>query len=337
MTMREILDQINNMKINPIHWNWQHFPKNHKKNLIPVLKKSIMNLVNTTISTGEYPKSLKCAKVIPILKPNKQPNDPLSYRCVNILPSLAKIIDRNVNIQITQFPIQNNLLLHQHNSGIKGRSTMTMVIAMLDKWTYSLEKSEDSGNTNIRPICHIWYSMTPTITKKKLQQLGFQERTMKFFKSYLQQRTQQVIVDSFSSDELEIGPLSVCQGSTLSGLLYLIFTLDYPIIHQDKLLTIPEYIEGKNPKTNTFVDNSISRILLSKNHDNNTTIKNTLNDISDYMNSNKLVLKQDKSKLFVLTQEDSNQNNISIPIQGRDEPLIPTRTMTYLGIDLKTT
>ena len=53
------------------------------------------------------------------------------------------------------------------------------------------------------------------------------------------------------------------------------------------------------------------------------------------MNSNRLVLNQDKSKLFVLTQDQNIRNEIKIEIQGQDEPLIHTRTMTYLGIEIK--
>ena len=159
---------------------------------------------------------------------------------------------------------------------------------------------------------------------------------MKLFQSYLHQRTQKVIVDTFHSNELEIGPLSVGQGSTLSGLLYIIYTLDYPIIHQDKILTIPENIEDKKPKTTTFVDDSISRINITKDKTtNNNVIKAVLDDISDYMNSNRLVLNQDKSKMIVISQDDNVRQNIQIPIEGLDKPLVLSRTMTYLRIEIK--
>ena len=72
------------------------------------------------MQTGEYPKILKCPKIMPILKNNKPPNNPLSYHCVNILKSPAKIIDRTVNYQLTKHIIENELVLHQCNRGING-------------------------------------------------------------------------------------------------------------------------------------------------------------------------------------------------------------------------
>ena len=113
LSMRQLSQQMNEMKATPSS-GIDNVSLRTIKQIYPVLKKSILNLVNATINNGEYPQSLKCAKIIPILKQNKPENDPLSYRCVNILPSLAKIIDRTLNIQIIKHLTQNKLLLHQH-------------------------------------------------------------------------------------------------------------------------------------------------------------------------------------------------------------------------------
>ena len=334
LTMNQLSKQLYDMKPTP-STGYDNISLKTLKQILPTVKKSILNLVNTIFTTGNYPKALKCAKVIPILKANKPPNNPLSYRCVNILSSVAKIVDKAINLQLTSHLIENQLLLHQHNGGIKGRGTMSAVLSMLDEWAYSLEKGEDSAILILDQSAAFDIVWHPLLLKK-LQNIGCQDLTMKLFTSYLGQRTQKVIVDTFESNELEIGPLSVCQGSTLSGLMYLIYTLDYPIIHQDKMLSISEYIQDKKPKTTTFVDDSISRVHITKDKaQNNTIIKGILQDIGDYMNSNRLVLNQDKSKLIVITNNDDIRKNIQIPIQGLDKPLEPARTMTYLGIEVK--
>ena len=53
------------------------------------------------------------------------------------------------------------------------------------------------------------------------------------------------------------------------------------------------------------------------------------------MNANRLVLNQDKSKLMIISEDNNIQQGIQIPINGLDEPLKLTRTMTYLGIETK--
>ena len=66
------------------------------------------------------------------------------------------------------------------------------------------------------------------------------------------------------------------------------------------------------------MDDSISRINLSNDHgNNNKIIKETLNQITDYMNANQLVINQDKSQLLVITENNSIRNNISIDIEGQ--------------------
>ena len=199
LSMRQLTQQINEMKSTPSS-GIDNVSLRTIKQIYPIFKKSILNLINTTINTGEYPQSLKCAKIIPILKQNKPENDPLSYRCVNILPSLAKIIDRTLNIQIIKHLTQNKLLLHQHFGGIQGRSTMTAVMTMLDDWVYSLEQGEDSVVLILDQSAAYNIVWHPLLIQK-LQILGFQEKSLKLFKSYLSDRRPRVLVDSFLSDE----------------------------------------------------------------------------------------------------------------------------------------
>ena len=333
ISMRQLSDQMNQMKPTPSS-GIDNISIKTIKQIYPIIKKSILNLINSIITTGQYPQELKCAKIIPILKPKKTENDPLSYRCVNILPSLAKIVDRTLNLQVTKHLTENNLLIHQHFGGIQGRSTITAIMTMLDEWAYALEKGDDSAILILDQSAAFDIVWHPLLLKK-MEILGFQQNTIKLFTSYLKDRRQRVLVDSFLSNELSIGPLSVCQGSTLSGILYIIYTLNYPLLNQASILPVHKYIEDKAPKTTTFVDDSNSRISLTKDKDNNNKIiKDELNKIQDYMNANRLVLNQEKSKILVITNDDKIRNEIKIPILGMDEPLKPVRNITYLGIDI---
>ena len=334
ISIKELRSQLSQMKPTPSSGIDTISIKTIKQ-ILPAVEKGILNLINTSFSTGIYPQKLKAAKIIPILKPNKPPTNPLSYRGINILSSLAKIIDKAANTQITKYLITNKLLLHEHNGGIAGRSTMSAVTEMLDEWANSLEQGQHIAILALDQSAAFDIVYHP-ILLKKFEKLGFNTLTMKFFKSYLQNRTQRVMVDSYLSDELNIGPMSVCQGSTLSGLLYLIFTLDYPLIHQSKILPIQNSINCKAPKLTTFVDDSISRIILSENHDqNNESIRNTLTTITEYMNSNQLVINQDKSQLLIITENNTIRNQISLKIDGFEKPIKPQRNMTYLGIEIQ--
>ena len=305
------------------------------KNILPPLIQPIHNLINSIIKSSKYPKILKKANIIPILKKDKQPNNPLSYIGVNLLPSLAKIVDKIINIQLIQHLVSNDLIIHQHNGGIRGKSTMSAVLTMLDEWTYSLEQGVDSAVIVLDQSAVFNVVWHPTLIKK-LEAIGSSYQTIKLFKSYLQDRTQQVSVDSFLSEELHIGPMSVYQGSTLSGLFYLIYTLDYPLIHHEKRLPIQQYIEDNKPKIQTFINDSINTIKLSDNNtNNNKIIKETLNNVNKYMQANSLVLNTDKMKILVITDNNDIRKAISIEVDNQDKPITPIRNFTYLGIDIQ--
>ena len=58
------------------------------------LESALLNLINTSISTQTYPDNMKHSKAIPLLKSGKPSNLTTSYRLINILPSISKIIDK---------------------------------------------------------------------------------------------------------------------------------------------------------------------------------------------------------------------------------------------------
>ena len=184
------------------------------KQIIEPLYPSILNLVNQCINTASYPTQLKTSRVVPLLKKDKPSTEALSYRAINLLPSIGKIIDKTINRQIIRHLESNDLLLHQHNGSIKGRSTMTAVISMLDDWAEDLENGHENAilildqSAAYDVICHSKLLV-------KLQLLGCDRNAIQFFTEYLKDRKQSVTVDTFQSDTLESGPLSVCQGSTL--------------------------------------------------------------------------------------------------------------------------
>lgn len=60
-------------------------------------KKMIRNLAilfNNALNHKYFPEAWKKAKVLPILKKNKNPHDPSSYRPISLTPSLSKVLRR---------------------------------------------------------------------------------------------------------------------------------------------------------------------------------------------------------------------------------------------------
>ena len=198
---------------------------------------------------------------------------------------------------------ENNYIDHSHHGSVTGKSTQTLVQEIYDILLTSLENKETSAYIQLdqskayNVVCH-------SLLLQKIEALGFNQKTMNIFRSYLNQRKQQVVVDSFQSDILLVGPRSITQGSTLSCILYLIFILDITQIYHKKKYDIQEYSECSNRETEenigcdqtnakTYVDNKVIITKPKNDQSIQQAVINTISRIEDYTNANRLALNPD--------------------------------------------
>ena len=110
----KIISSINPSKSSALDGLSMKFLNQIKEPLIEVL----LHLVNSSIIQSKYPAPLKRTNVIPLLKKQKDPTSPDSYRGINLIPSVAKIIDKVILNQLSTHLEQNYLIPHHHHGGI---------------------------------------------------------------------------------------------------------------------------------------------------------------------------------------------------------------------------
>ena len=113
------------------------------------LEPAILNIINTSITTNTYPDNLKIQKILPTLKSGKDETQPLSFRPINILQSFSKIIEYAVMDQTKEHLYNNNLIPSEHSGGLKGNSTTTVAIQLIDQWAQILENNENVVNLQL--------------------------------------------------------------------------------------------------------------------------------------------------------------------------------------------
>ena len=70
------------------------------KKLCPLIIPHITHLVNSIIHTETYPTILKVSRISPILKPEKQSESIDSYRPINNLSAVEKIVEEFIKEQL---------------------------------------------------------------------------------------------------------------------------------------------------------------------------------------------------------------------------------------------
>ena len=103
------------------------------KKLCPAIIPHITHLVNSIIYTEIYPTILKVSRISPILKPDKQSEFIDSYRPINNLSAVEKIVEEFLKEQMNEFININHFILPDHHGSRKDYSTMTAISCLNHK------------------------------------------------------------------------------------------------------------------------------------------------------------------------------------------------------------
>ena len=161
---------------------------------------------------------------------------------------------------------QNNVIELNHLGGIKGRSSDHVIVNLHQKLVNL--RAQGFNVALIALDQSIFFDIiNHKIVFLKLEHLNFYNEAMEIIKSYMSNRKQITCVNTNNSKIIDIGPYSVAQGSILSGIFAMIFTLDiHKITHPINHKIFNEYYSCQNPKSIIYVDDVYS-IIQTKNYD----------------------------------------------------------------------
>ena len=156
-----------------------------------VISPTLLRIINTSISSGNFPETLKIAKILPIHKGGAK-NDPSNYRPISILSVISKLVEKHVTKHLFGF-LNKYDLLHKSQSGFrKHHSCNTALLNLLDKWLKSINKGELVGAIffDLRKAFDV---VDHELLLKKLSVYKFSNTSLNWIKSYVSNRKQCVI------------------------------------------------------------------------------------------------------------------------------------------------
>ena len=254
----------------------------------------LAHIFNLSLQKGIFPSRMKTSKTVPIFKNIDSRLDPNNYRPVSIIDSWSKIFEKIISVYLLAFLFQNNFFYKYQFGFLKGRSTDQAVLQIINYITKSLNDGKLVAACFL-DVQKAFDTVNHEILFAKLENAGIRGIALKWFKSYLSDRKQKVLIGSTFSDTIEDITLGVLQGSILGVILFLIFMNDIY-----KCSSVLHSI--------LFADD-ISSLLSSDTFDTlQRDLSVELKNVCTWYRANKMVIHPKKSKLLVF-----RPNNRKIP------------------------
>lgn len=200
------------------------------RDALPVIIFYLTVIVNTSIVTGQFPKSWKLPHVIPLFK-SGDVDEVGNYRPISLLPILSKILEKIVSNQLIAYLEQNSLLSHAQHGFRPHLSTETALMKMTEK-IYSNVDNKKISLLMLLDLSKAFDSVSHNILLKKCVTLKIDPF---WFKNYLENRCQSVRLGDIISSPREV-EFGVPQGSILGPILFSIYINDMEDSLQDCLL-----------------------------------------------------------------------------------------------------
>ena len=294
------------------------------KDCLPIIEDCLLHLANLSLGTGNFPACLKVAKVIPMLKPGKDPMDQASFRPISNLSTVGKIIEKNGFMQIMKHINGLGLINKRQHGGRKGMSTNTCVLEVLNEVNKAREKKMMVGILAV-DMSAAYDLINHKILLQKLRIMGLAPHTLKWVQDFLSTRKQCVDICGNMSDSISTGEQGVVQGGASSGDLFLIYLNNIPECNPRPGHHILEVSASQYVDDVTLVVYAKTKTLLQK------ALQSSYLNIERDLSDHRMVINGGKTQLMIVGK---NKELKSTSITAANQTITHQENLKILGITL---
>ena len=161
-----------------------------------IIAPSLTKRYQRSIIYGIFPSEWKLARLTPVFKKGKM-NNPCNYRPISVSPTVAKIFEKIVYDQLYNDYLNENNLLTSCQSGFRSlHSTLTALIETTNNWSVNIDDGLLNGVVFI-DLQKAFATIDHSILVRKLCNYGIDQASLRWFRSYLSDRTQKCSVNAW--------------------------------------------------------------------------------------------------------------------------------------------
>ena len=108
---------------------------------MPVLASSLSQLLNLSMSIGQFPDSWKVARVAPIYR-NGPTDDGYNYGPISVLPVVARPFEKLIHEGLYSYLNENNLFFSGQSGFRSHHSVLTSLSHWTNDWYLNLDKEQ---------------------------------------------------------------------------------------------------------------------------------------------------------------------------------------------------
>ena len=168
------------MSMNPKKSTSGEIPTRVLQSVARICSVLLTDCLNSCILEGSFPTELKF-RIIPIHK-QEDTTSKKNYRHISILPTLSKVFEKLISLQINQFS-KNKFSIHL--CGFRANySTQHALLKLMQKWQLCLDNSGMVG-TILMDLSKAFDCLPHELLIAKLEAYGFSQNSLNFIRNYL--------------------------------------------------------------------------------------------------------------------------------------------------------
>ena len=324
MSNEEILKIMSNMsskscELDPISTNLF-------KAIAPSIIDIISHIVNTSLTTGHFPRHWKTALVRPLLKKSTLDiNVYKNYRPVSNLSFISKLVERCMLDQFTKHTDKNCLMPGFQSAYRANYSTETSLLKICDDILWAFE------NNNIMMMAVMDLSAAFDTTDHEIflqimsRQFNIGDTALQWFAEYLRPRGFKVCINDSQSTEKPL-TFSVPQGSCAGAALFTAYCA-----------SIASAVPPQINLSGFADDHSIRKSYkpkLNNEHETNSELSSCLGNIKYWMSSMRLKMNAEKTEYIQFSSQQLAKRITHQTIQCGEDNIKRSDCIKYLGTDL---